>query len=438
MTTVAKTIVSSRRNIDGQSKRVEENVKLYMYKPSELLKHLIANPKMSLSLSALPDYIYEQRISLIQGDKWKTNPLFQHPMVKTLGPSDLWVGDFVVPSNPDVLPSFIKIFKFYTKDNIIMADAWVTEYASLPELGDTIILLCNNTNGPYMLSKHSIFEAHYRAFGSNSTGWNRVRVVPLNLFTDDTSGNRFKKWNKFETVQMLENIVDDLCELENGVVMHDAEYQESVLVVAPLNFITADNMEHAQITCHKSGSTHLNCHKYCHPKPLLSIDSIHINHHGSPLRNLDDIRALIENCELQHEMTFPGGLTLRTADAHGYKKTRGEVLLQLDAFDSTKDLPVEILHTMMLGPTKYFAFSTIKYLSAGETDQLQAKLRSYHSRAFGHVLGNCLQVKVLNLLGMTLRLWHNNYLLYSMTFFTMSRVERQKIGNISLYLCEIA
>ncbi|KAI7851397.1 hypothetical protein BDC45DRAFT_538171 [Circinella umbellata] len=110
MTTVAKTIVSSRRNIDGQSKRVEENVKLYMYKPSELLKHLIANPKMSLSLSALPDYIYEQRISLIQGDKWKTNPLFQHPMVKTLGPSDLWVGDFVVPSNPDVLPSFIKIF----------------------------------------------------------------------------------------------------------------------------------------------------------------------------------------------------------------------------------------------------------------------------------------------------------------------------------------
>ncbi|KAG2213764.1 hypothetical protein INT45_006174 [Circinella minor] len=465
MTTVAKTIVSNRRNIDGQSERVEENVKLYMYKPSELLKHLIANPKMSSHLSTLPDYTYDQRISLTQGDKWKTNPLFQHPMVKTLGPSDLWVGDFIVPRNPDVLPSFIKIFKFYTKDNTIMADAWVTEYASLPGLGDTIILLCNNTDGepvytsisldsyvlaehndiyqqwqhhrgwhdfygnliyqpePYMLDKHSIFEARYRAFGSNSTGWNRVQVVPLNLFTDDTSGNRSKKWNKFESwsmvpaglpledrnkrentflvclhnrlsaVQMLENIVDDLCELENGVVMYDAEYQETVLVIAPLNFITADNMEHAQIACHKGGSTHLNCHKCYHPKPLLSMDSIHINHHGSPLRNLDDIRALIENCELHHEMTFPDGLTSRTADAHGYKKTGGEVLLQLDAFDSTKGLPIKILHTMMLGPTKYLAFSTIKYLSAGETDQLQAKLRSYRSRAFGRVLGNCLQVK---------------------------------------------
>ncbi|KAI7851826.1 hypothetical protein BDC45DRAFT_407894, partial [Circinella umbellata] len=115
--------------------------------------------------------------------------------------------------------------------------------------------------------------------------------VPLNLFTDDTSSSRSKKWNEFESwstvsaglpledrnkhentflvclhyrlsaVQMLKNIVDDLCKLENGVVMYDTEYQESVLVIAPLNFITADNMEHAQIACHKGGSTHLNCCK---------------------------------------------------------------------------------------------------------------------------------------------------------------------------------
>ncbi|KAG2214731.1 hypothetical protein INT45_009417 [Circinella minor] len=77
----------------------------------------------------------------------------------------------------------------------------------------------------------------------------------------------------------------------------------------------------------------------------------------------------------------------------------GEVLLQLDAFDSTKDCPIEILHAMMLGPTKYLAFSTIKYLSAGETDQLQVKLRSYRSRAFGRVLGNCLQVKSTSFIG---------------------------------------
>ncbi|KAG2209348.1 hypothetical protein INT45_010623 [Circinella minor] len=378
-------------------------------------------------LSALPDYTYDQRISLTQGDEWKTNPLFQHPMVKTLGPSDLWVGDFVVPCNPDVLPSFIKIFKFYTKDNIIMADAWVTEYASLPGLGDTIILLCNNTDcepvytsisldsyvlaehndiyqqwqhhrgwhdfygnliyqpEPYMLDKLSIFEAHYQTFGSNSTGWNRVRVVPLNLFTDDTSGNRSKKWNKFESWSMV----------PAGLPLEDRNKCENTFLVCLHNRLSAvqmlenivddlsDNMEHAQIACHKGDSTHLNCRKCYHPKPLLSMDSIYINHHWSPLRNLDDIQALIENCELQHEMTFPDGLTSRTADAHGYKKTGGEVLLQLDAFDSTKDLPIEILHTMMLGPTKYLAFSIIKYLSAGETDQLQAKLRSYRCSRCG-------------------------------------------------------
>ncbi|KAI8136452.1 hypothetical protein BJV82DRAFT_487817, partial [Fennellomyces sp. T-0311] len=30
-----------------------------------------------------------------------------------------------------------------------------------------------------------------------------VRVIPLNLFSDDTSGNTSKKWNKFDSWSMI-------------------------------------------------------------------------------------------------------------------------------------------------------------------------------------------------------------------------------------------
>ncbi|KAI8136692.1 hypothetical protein BJV82DRAFT_547949, partial [Fennellomyces sp. T-0311] len=31
----------------------------------------------------------------------------------------------------------------------------------------------------------------------------KVRVIPLNLFSDDTSGNTSKKWNKFDSWSMV-------------------------------------------------------------------------------------------------------------------------------------------------------------------------------------------------------------------------------------------
>ena len=50
--------------------------------------------------------------------------------------------------------------------------------------------------------------------------------------------------SRFSALQMVENSVDDLRELENGVVMYDAEHQERGLIIAPLNFITVHTMKH--------------------------------------------------------------------------------------------------------------------------------------------------------------------------------------------------
>lgn len=118
----------------------------------------------------------------------------------------------------------------------------------------------------------------------------RVVMVPLILFSDDTSGNRSKKWHKFESwfVSLaglprhlnarLENIhfvscsdsvspldlsgpiAQELATLETeGALVFDAYFQEVVLVIAPLIIIVCDNPRASDLVNHL-GSKAL---KYC-------------------------------------------------------------------------------------------------------------------------------------------------------------------------------
>eukprot|EP00731_Ephydatia_muelleri_P006108 Em0003g356a len=99
-----------------------------------------------------------------------------------------------------------------------------------------------------------------------------VVMLPLVLFADDTSGNRSKKWHKFESwyfklaglphgigtklenihfvcssdrvsaLEMAEPIVEELIKLENdGIEVYDAYFNTVVLVIAPVICIVADN-----------------------------------------------------------------------------------------------------------------------------------------------------------------------------------------------------
>ena len=122
--------------------------------------------------------------------------------------------------------------------------------------------------------------------GRKKVGGKKVIMVPLILFTDDTSGNRSKKWNKFESWYLLfaglgrcanakpsnihflttsnkvspldqcVPIVEELLLLESegiDVMMH------SVRVVAPLICVICDNPR-AKELCNQLAST---TRKYC-------------------------------------------------------------------------------------------------------------------------------------------------------------------------------
>lgn len=120
-----------------------------------------------------------------------------------------------------------------------------------------------------------------------------VLTVPLLLYCDDTSGSKSKKWtpfnvwammlagmkrednaklqnihfivasNKVTPLEMAKPIVDDLMELERGVVMFDSFTQQDVVVVAPVLCVLADNPRAAELTNHMGSTANKFC-RICH------------------------------------------------------------------------------------------------------------------------------------------------------------------------------
>lgn len=115
-------------------------------------------------------------------------------------------------------------------------------------------------------------------------------MLPLVLFTDDTSGNKSKKWHKFDSwsvmlagmprhenakienihfcccsdvasaMDMAGSIASELTVLEQqGVEAYDALRKEVVLVVSPLLCVIADNPRASELLNHLGGSARRYC-----------------------------------------------------------------------------------------------------------------------------------------------------------------------------------
>ena len=115
-------------------------------------------------------------------------------------------------------------------------------------------------------------------------------MLPIVLFSDDTSGNKSKKWHKFDSwsimfaglprkenakignihfitcsdvvsaLDMAGPLAEQLCDLErNGVEAFDAILNQTVLVVSPLICILADNPRASELLNHLGPSARRFC-----------------------------------------------------------------------------------------------------------------------------------------------------------------------------------
>lgn len=104
--------------------------------------------------------------------------------------------------------------------------------------------------------------------------------------------------------------------------------------------------------------------------------------HAAAHRDASDIVFLCGGTDLPVQRMTAIGINEPNLASSEYKRTGGEALLRFGAFHIVKNCPVEILHTVTLGETKYRVTELCQFVDKTESAQLDKYLRSYSSKVF--------------------------------------------------------
>ncbi|KAL5488742.1 hypothetical protein EMCRGX_G017729 [Ephydatia muelleri] len=154
-----------------------------------------------------------------------------------------------------------------------------------------------------------------------------------------------------------------------GVVVYDAYYEENVLVIAPLLCVICDNPRASQLLNNLGGAAN----KYCR---FCTVDQRDTPHLIGEERTRSKTLQCIEMIQLQPTEAGKAAMSKE----FGLRDVPN-FLLHIPA-DLFKSIPVEVLHTILLGLCKYFLKEVMPRLSKAQKKELLARIRAFNLSGF--------------------------------------------------------
>ncbi|KAL0074921.1 hypothetical protein J3Q64DRAFT_1776641 [Phycomyces blakesleeanus] len=325
---------------------------------SDHLRFLIASPKKSKLISSMSDC-----------EKWRTHHLFQQPM-HTVNGIDVWFGNIVyLKTNNCSMCIHFLVELFHTANKNIFARGYLVRAILIVCYGIEVAVTNLRVEQISHVDTTPVERDHYYSISSSLTRLSpahgfllfgvhplkksmplsvlssnvdcdavfyKVRIVPIILFTDDTSGNRSKQYNPFESwkdgangMSLLPAIVDDFKKLKKGVKMFSAEDNEH----------EKDFVKDLFYFC--------ECHERRTREHYVLANSS--SGKDTEIPNAPKIGMNMP----ANEISFRDCLT-------GH-------LLELQSFDPEKDTTVKILHMILLDVAKYMVIDLVKVVLKNDT-----------------------------------------------------------------------
>ncbi|XP_063401568.1 uncharacterized protein LOC134685600 isoform X1 [Mytilus trossulus] len=224
--------------------------------------------------------------------------------------------------------------------------------------------------------------------------------VPVNVFVDDTSANRSKKWNPINvwTLQiagipakekMAKNshhflgvtsgdakslatpVVEDLNTLyHEGKVMYDSYLKKEVIVTSQLGIGLMDNAMAAEF-CHSMGAAAKENCRFCKYRGNFLSK-------GEP-RTKEKTEEILQEVD-----QYPSHSTI-----HGIKrKKKADELNKAELWDPHRDLPPDLLHCRYLGDISILLSSMLSCSTDLQKENIQLAINSAEWNGFHHKCGS--------------------------------------------------
>ncbi|XP_028417046.1 uncharacterized protein LOC114541311 isoform X2 [Dendronephthya gigantea] len=393
----------------------------YWLPPSDIIKLQIATPSVANKLMRYPEHTDRFIKELYQGQKWRIENQF-HTTSATIHESTFYVKDTVVYEIRETI-SYGRINGFFMKKSedslkcyceVTKANFIPNMYLAITNELEEVPLENIRSLAPYhicfkkingqniQLTDEEINEIESPHPSKIAADGNPTQTVPLVIFSDETSGNRSKKWNQLETYSMFlaglprkevtkfsnihficaSNLVDsislgkeiatDLKALEQGMLMYDASNDCQVFVQCPVLIVACDNPRASEFAHHMGSSAKHFC-RICDATAEIAAEV-------GTLRTSDDIERTIERISRANTENEKTAMRKETGTTE-----RGGQLDMLSCYHSTQ--------------------KTMKSLPAAEKKKIKAKIEAFDFSAFSRRLPSSFVKNYGSCVGRDFKLW---------------------------------